>query len=169
MWKSKLFKQSGVCLLIALAFFIAQKTDLPQLNRGSQAAVAYLSKNYTVGDVLTFAKDSAKAVARAPVAVTNAVLSVNEESRYAQPIDEAENGETVTVHAAAAGTVSAVGENEKIGKFVKILHGEDAESIYGNCETIQVKELERVKKGQAIATFKKEEQNEFYYRLSELN
>ena len=73
------------------------------------------------------------------------------------------------MHAVAAGTVSAVGENEKIGKFIKILHGEDAESIYGNCEEIHVKELERVKKGQAIGTFKKEKNTEFYYRLSELN
>ena len=169
MWKSKLFKQTGICLLIVLAFFAAQKSNIPQLNRGSEAAVAYLSKNYTVSDVLTFARDSAKAVAKAPVAVTNAVLSAEEGSRYGEPIDDVKNGETVTVHAVAAGTVSAVGENEKIGKFIKILHGEDAESIYGNCETIHVKELERVKKGQAIGTFKKEKNTEFYYRLSELN
>ena len=64
--------------------------------------------------------------------------------------------------------VSAVGENEKIGKFVKITHGEEAESIYGNCRAIQVKELERVKKGQTIATFEKTADNEFYYELSSL-
>ncbi len=50
MWKSKLFKQTGICLLIVLAFFAAQKSNIPQLNRGSEAAVAYLSKNYTVSE-----------------------------------------------------------------------------------------------------------------------
>ncbi len=168
MWKSKIVKQTGACLLIALALFIARNADSPRLDRGSEAAVAYLSKNYTVSDVMVFAKNSVKVAAKAPAAVTNAVLSAQEESKYAEPVDKAKNGETVSVHAVAAGTVSAVGENEKIGKFVKITHGEEAESIYGNCRAIQVKELERVKKGQTIATFEKTADNEFYYELSSL-
>lgn len=166
MWKTKLLKQTGVCLIIAAAFAVAHNADIPQLNRGSEAVVAYLSKNYTVSDVMTFAKDSAAAVVRTPVTITNAVLSSREESKYAQPIDEAGEGETVTVRAAAAGTVSAVGENDKIGKFVKITHGDESESVYGNCQSIRVKELERVKRGQAIGTFKKEGDTEFYYNLS---
>ena len=38
--------------------------------------------------------------------MTNAVLSAEEGSRYGEPIDDVKNGETVTVHAVAAGTVS---------------------------------------------------------------
>lgn len=169
MWKWKLLKQAGVCVIIVLALTLARSVDIPQMNKGSEAAIAYLSKNYSVQDVMAIAKKSAMAVVKAPVTVTNAVLSTNEDGSYGKPIDEAKDGETVSVYAVGGGTVSAVGENEKIGKFIKITHGEEAESIYGNCTKIHVKEMERVKKGQVIATFKKEANKEFYYSFSNLN
>ena len=56
MWKSKLLKQTGVCVIIVLALLLARSVNVPQLNRGSEAAIAYLSKNYTVSDAMTFAK-----------------------------------------------------------------------------------------------------------------
>lgn len=168
MWKLKILKQTGICAIIILTFFLARNVDMPQLNRGSEAAVAYLSKNYTVGDVMVFAKNSAAAVVRAPVTVTNAILSSQENSRYGVPVDNAKDGETVSVYAVEAGTVSSVGENEKIGKFIKITHGDEAESLYGNCTKIYVKEMDRVKKGQVIASFKKEKDVDLYYSLTQL-
>lgn len=169
MWKLKMLKQAGVCAVILLTFIIAGNVDIPQLNRGSEAVVAYLSKNYTADDVMTFAKYTAKTAVRAPVTVTNALLSAGQGSRYTDPVDEnIKAGETVSVYAAEAGTVSAVGENEKIGKFIKVTHGDDAESVYGNCTEIYVKELERVKRGQIIASFKKEKDTDFYYSLTHL-
>ena len=168
MWKSKLLKQAGICIDILLTFVVAQKVHIPQLNRGSEAVVAYLSQNYTTADVMVFAKNSVKAAVQAPAAVTNAILSASE-PKYGEPVDDSvKEGQTVCVYAVEAGTVSAVGENEKIGKFLKITHGEESESIYGNCAKIHVKELERVKKGQIIASFKKEGGREFYYALKEL-
>ncbi|MCI7302592.1 MAG: M23 family metallopeptidase, partial [Clostridia bacterium] len=126
-------------------------------------------KNYTVSDAMTFAKNSITTIAKTPVTVTNAVLSTKDEGKYGKPADEAKEGETVSVYAVGAGTISAVGENEKIGKFIKINHGDEAESIYGNCASIYVKELDRVKKGQVIATFKKEGDTEFYYSFRNLD
>lgn len=169
MWKSKLLKQTGVCVIVVLALLLARSVNVPQLNRGSEAAIAYLSKNYTVSDAMTFAKNSIATIAKTPVTVTNAVLSTKEEGKYGKPADEAKEGETVSVYAVGAGTISAVGENEKIGKFIKINHGDEAESIYGNCTSIYVKELDRVKKGQVIATFKKEPDTEFYYSFRNLD
>ena len=96
-------------------------------------------------------------------------MSTKDEGKYGKPADEAKEGETVSVYAVGAGTISAVGENEKIGKFIKINHGDEAESIYGNCASIYVKELDRVKKGQVIATFKKEGDTEFYYSFRNLD
>lgn len=169
MWKEKMLKQAGICAVILLAFIVARSVDVPQLNRGSEAVVAYLSKNYTAGDVMVFVKNSLETAVKAPVTVTNAILSANQQPRYGQPIDEEiPRGETVSVYAVQAGRVSAVGQNEKIGKFVKITHGDYAESIYGNCTKIHVKELERVKKGQVIASFKKEDSTDLYYSLTEL-
>lgn len=169
MWKLKMLKQAGICAVILLAFIVARGVDVPQLNRGSEAVVAYLSKNYTAEDVMVFAKNSLETAVKAPVTVTNALLSANQQPKYGQPIDkEISRGETVSVYAVQAGTVSAVGKNEKIGKFIKITHGDYAESIYGNCTKIFVQELERVKKGQVIASFKREGSTELYYSLKEL-
>lgn len=168
MWKTKLWKQAGICLIIVLTFALAQNVKIPQLNKGSEAVVAYLSKNYTTGDVMVFAKNSVQTLARTPAAVTNAILSSKESSEYDAPIDEAREGQTVSVYAVEAGTVSAVGENDKIGNFVKILHGDEAESIYGNCSEIYVKEMQRVKKGQIIASFTKKDDLEFYHSVKKL-
>lgn len=168
MWKTKLWKQAGICLIIVLTFALAQNVKIPQLNKGSEAVVAYLSKNYTTGDVMVFAKNSVQTLARTPAAVTNAILSSKESSEYDAPIDEAQEGQTVSVYAVEAGTVSAVGENDKIGNFVKILHGDEAESIYGNCSEIYVKEMQRVKKGQIIASFTKKDDLEFYHSVKKL-
>lgn len=169
MWKSKILKQAGICVIVVLTFAAAQAVNVPQLNRGSETVVAYLSKNYTAEDVAAFAKRSVKAAVKAPASVTNAILSANGQREYGEPVDEKiREGETVSVYAVEAGTVSAVGENDKIGKFLKITHGDEAESVYGNCTKIHVKELERVKKGQVIASFKKEGNAELYYALKEL-
>lgn len=165
MWKTKILKQAGICLIIVLAFVLAQNMNIPQLNRGSEAIVAYLSKNYTAGDVMVFAKNSVQAIVQAPATVTNAILSSQESSESGEPIDEASEGQTVSVYAIEAGTVSAVGENDKLGQFIKILHGDGRESIYGNCSKVYVKELQRVKKGQIIASFTKKGNLEFYYSV----
>ncbi len=166
MWKTKLWKQVGVCLIIVLAFALAQSIGVPQMNRGSEAVIAYLSKHYTAGDAMAFAKNSAQAVVQAPVALTNAILSSRESSEYAEPIDDAEEGQTISVYAMEAGTVSAVGKNDKIGQFVKIVRGDGKESVYGNCSKVYVKELQRIKKGQVIASFTKEENLEFYHSVT---
>ena len=167
MWKSKIVKQTIFCLVMVIAFLAASHTGAGPLQQGSQAVVAYLSQNYTVGDVMAAAKTSVQTAARAPAAMTSAILEAKEETKYGTPIDEVKDGETVSVYAAGAGTVTSVGENDQIGKFIKITHGDGAVSIYGNCETVHVQELDRVKKGQAIATFKKEPGKDFYYSLSE--
>ncbi len=165
MWRSKLLKQAGICAVILAAVAFAGKVDIPVMNRGSEEAVAYLSKHYTIGDIIDFTKDSAAAVIKAPVSLTNRIISVHEEDSYGAPVNRAKEGETVSVYAAQAGTVSEVGENSKFGKFIKIIHGDDAESVYGNCKQIYVKETDRVKKGQMIASFRKENNIEFYYSL----
>lgn len=167
MWKSKIVKQTMVCLVMAAAFLAASHTGVGPLRQGSQAVVAYLSQNYTVGDVMAAAKTGVQTAAHAPTAVTSAILEAKEETKYGTPIDEVKDGETVSVYAAGAGTVTSVGANDQIGNFIKITHGDGAVSVYGNCETIHVKELDRVKKGQAIATFKKEQGKDFYYSLRE--
>lgn len=167
MWKWKLLKQAGVCLIIILTLTLVNSINIPALNRGSEIVMAQLSKNYSGGEVLTIAKSGVSSIVKAPATITNTVLSTKEDNRYGQPIDKVKKGETVSVYAVAAGTVISEGENEQIGKFVKINHGDGTSSIYGNCKTTYVKELDRVKKGQIIATFTYDGETEFYYSFSD--
>lgn len=167
MWRSKIIKQMCICVILVMAFLAARHTGIPALQQASRTAVSCISKNYSVSDVMAAAKESVQTAVRVPAAMTNTIISAREKTKYGTPIDKAEIGETVSVYAVGAGTVTSVGENDEIGKFLKITHGDEAVSIYGNCETILVKELDRVKKGQAIATFKKEADNEFYYSFSD--
>ncbi|SKC64557.1 M23 family metallopeptidase [Maledivibacter halophilus] len=48
------------------------------------------------------------------------------------------------------GVVILTGESENLGKFIKIDHGDGIFSIYGNLESIYVKENERVIRGQRV-------------------
>lgn len=48
------------------------------------------------------------------------------------------------------GVIEKVGESHALGKFVKIDHGENTFSLYGNLEKTYVKENERIIRGQRI-------------------
>jgi len=56
-----------------------------------------------------------------------------------------------TVRAAMDGKVRYSGENQRLGKFVEIDHGEGLVTVYGNCTEILVSEGQRVKRGDAVA------------------
>ena len=61
----------------------------------------------------------------------------------------------------------AVGENEEIGKYIKIKHGDQAESLYGNLSEVHAIASANVKKGQIIGIYDKTEGKEFYYSFQE--
>lgn len=86
---------------------------------------------------------------------------------YGEPIDEEFSGDSTSVYAVAGGEVTSVGENEEIGKYIKITHGEKGESLYGNLSTTGVKVPSRVKKGQIIGTYEKSDEKQFYYSFRE--
>lgn len=138
----KIIKQSTVCVILFLVIMIMKNLDTPVTN----FCVAQLSGDYTQN-------------------VTTAVFSDSTDT-YGEPIDEYISGDTASVYSVRGGTVIDVGENEAMGKYVKIDHGGQAESVYGQCDTVCVKALERVKKGQIIGTYRKDNEKEFYYSLS---
>lgn len=86
---------------------------------------------------------------------------------YGEPIDEEFSGSSTSVYAVAGGEVTSVGENEEIGRYVKITHGEKGESLYGNLSTTSVTVPSRVKKGQIIGTYEKSDEKQFYYSFNE--
>ena len=83
-----------------------------------------------------------------------------------EPIDEKRHGKQSSVYAVDSGQVVATGEDETIGKYVRISHGKEGESLYGNLEKILVKVPVKVKKGQIIGTYNNSSKKEFYYSFN---
>jgi murein DD-endopeptidase MepM/ murein hydrolase activator NlpD len=88
--------------------------------------------------------------------------------QYGEPIDAMVSGTVSQIYAVSGGTVIAVGENDEYGKYIRIAHGKEAESVYGNIRQVYVRPLERVKKGQVIAEYENSAEQDFYYALSHL-
>lgn len=162
MWKLKLRTQIIICAVITAAYGIVHTAEIPWLNEKSAAAVAVISKHYTISDIADTGKAAVSNLVEIPSAVTSSIMSSQEQQEYGIPLDDLKDGETGSVYAVAGGMVTETGENDDIGLYIKIAH-ENAVSVYGNCDKSYVKEGEHVRKGQVIAGFTKDK--EFYYRL----
>lgn len=77
--------------------------------------------------------------------VTSKVMSADHKG-----IDIAASSGT-SIKAAIEGTVSVASQNSEYGKFIKIVNG-DVMTVYAHCQKLKVKEGEKVKVGQTIAT-----------------
>ena len=71
--------------------------------------------------------------------------------------DEFHNGVDIAAPQGAAlaamydGEVTEVGENDSIGRYVRLCHGGDIEVLYGHCERIEVQVGDAVKAGDTVA------------------
>ncbi len=142
--------QTFCCLLIVFTFMVADRSTIPEVQRGTEAVLNYMSVDYTSADIMA-AADKA----------SDALVS------YGEPIDKEYEGDETLVYAVGGGKVTAVGENEEIGKYIRITHGDKAESLYGNLKTVKVNKMNNVKKGEIIGIYSKEKGNEFYYSFKE--
>ncbi|MDO4545339.1 MAG: M23 family metallopeptidase [Bacillota bacterium] len=167
--RAKLLKQAGICVLIALALLISKNSNIGILEQGADTVLAQMSVNYTAEDIKEGAQRGVAAVASLPGKVNTAVSVMTGTSSYGDPIDEEFDGDEATIYAVGAGQVTAVGENEEIGKYIRITHGSDGESLYGNLKKTYVEVPSKVKKGQIIGIYEKSDTAEFYYSFREFN
>jgi hypothetical protein len=151
----RFLKQIGASILIAAVLFLTGQSDIYVFERCGEILRDHMEANYTVEDILQIACKAADKVSRMAVIT------------YGAPIDQRYKGSQTPVYAVAGGQVTAVGENEEIGKYIKIVHGDESESLYGNLKTIRVKVPFNVKKGQIIGIYEDTKDKEFYYSLNE--
>ena len=164
---SMLWKQASVCLLMALALLISKNSGFVVLEKGAESVMSHMSVNYTKETIQTAADKGRSAAASATGRVENAVSVIMGKPVYGAPIDEELEGSRAPVYAVAGGQVVAVGENEEIGRYIRIVHGNQAESLYGNLHTVNVSAPSNVKKGQVIGVYEKMEGKDFYFSLKE--
>lgn len=146
----KILIQTFCCLLIVFTFMVAESSTVPEVQRGTEAVLNYMSVDYTREDIMAVAGKA-----------SDAMVS------YGEPIDKKFEGDETLVYAVGGGKVTAVGENEEIGKYVRITHGNKAESLYGNLKTVKVNKMSNVKRGEIIGIYSKEDGKEFYYSFNE--
>lgn len=165
--REKILKQLTICTLIVLTLFVSAKSGIPVLEKGAETVLSHMSSTYTAEDVKDAVEKSRAVAASAAGKAGEAVNAITGKPVYGEPIDEAYEGNKTFVYAVAGGQVTAVGENEEIGKYVKIFHGNQAESLYGNLYSVKVSVPSNVKKGQIIGVYAKEAEKDFYYSLKE--
>lgn len=167
--KNKLKKQMYAMGIIILALALSINSGVPVLQRGAEVIMSYIDTNYTSDDIKQTLSASADFATEVPAKLASVVNSVKDGPEFGNPIDPGYVAGVTDIYAAYGGDVTAVGENEEIGKYVKITHGSLGESLYGNLEKVFVAVPARVKKGQKIGTFEQKEDEEFYYSFTEFN
>ena len=165
--KRKIMEQMCFCIIIALALFVSVNSGMPVLEKGAQTVLNYTHTSYTLEDVKEAAHKGAVFASALPGKVSGAIAVMTGKMTLGDPIDEDYENGRAAVYAAAGGEVTSAGENEEIGKYIRITHGSMGESLYGNLESVYVKVPERVRKGQVIGMYEKKEDKDFYFSFKE--
>lgn len=163
----KFIKQTGVCIILLLSLMVLKDLDIRPVNAGIDFCTRQIAKSYQLSDLKGAGEKAVETFLEAKSVVASTIISTGE-TRYGEPIDELRSGEVSAVYAVSGGTVVASGEDKTLGRYIKIDHGNDTESVYGQCSDVYVRPLERVKKGQIIAEYNNENAEDFYFVLSHL-
>ena len=150
--KERLMKQVVMVLLFAVAMLLADHSHIDVLQRGSEAIRMQMAAEYTWDEVKKAGDKTVKTVSSLPGRINGAVQTVTGKPVLGEPIDEKRHGKQSSVYAVDSGQVVATGEDETIGKYVRISHGKEGESLYGNLEKILVKVPVKVKKETVMFT-----------------
>jgi len=163
----KLIAQTAVSILIMIFFSAARFSHVEALERASYKVIAHMQRNYSLQSIKECFNDVQGKTDELKECMDNTAAVIAGSSSYGKPIDESFEGDKTPVYAIAGGRVIAVGENEEIGKYVKIVHADQSESLYGNLEKVNVSVPANVKKGQIVGIYNKAKAEEFYYSLNE--
>lgn len=169
-----LLKQILICIIIVLLVIFIKKMDIAIVNQSMDKVQALLDRDYKTAEIFQGGKNVATKIKKIPTAIAEAFKESETRLAFMPPTDEAaaaaafsnqavdskESDKKITfrsdqelqVYSIGGGIVSEIGENETIGKYIKIVHGDDIVSIYSGCTQIYVESLEKVKKGQIIAS-----------------
>jgi murein DD-endopeptidase MepM/ murein hydrolase activator NlpD len=187
-----LTKQLIVCIIIVILVIVIKKMDIAIVNQGIDNVQAVLNKDFTVAEIFQSGKDLAVKIKNVPESVAAAFQRSGSKLAFSPPADEAavistfgektsynagevQNGfergmtfqsdQELQVFSVGGGIVSEIGQSSQYGNFIKIVHGDDIVSIYGGCSQIYVKSLEKVKKGQLIASVDPENNGHLSFEL----
>ncbi len=166
-WNGIFIKQLIVCIIIVLCIIMIKKMDIAIVNQQLDNLEAYLTMDITKSDLQVMASTGIEKIKSVPASITTAIKAGDNKMAFSPPIDQVidDKSKEIMVYSIGGGTVSQVDENEKIGKYIKIVHENGMESIYGSLSSVMVEDLNKVKKGQIIGTFENKDNNALYFAL----
>lgn len=177
-WVQRLMKQIIIAILILLLVIVIKKLNISVMNQAVETIHYQMTKDYGPSDfqeaaqsVFAYTKEVPKAIGQAiaksenqmefvpPASETAAVSTFGQkqesgeskESNFENGVKFASSKE-LQVYAVAGGTVTEVFDGKEGDTTIHLSHGNDRSSVYAGCSKVYVKPLERVKKGQLIAS-----------------
>jgi murein DD-endopeptidase MepM/ murein hydrolase activator NlpD len=188
---STLFKQILVCIIIVLLVIVIKKMDIAIVHKTVETFQAKLDHDYTASEMVQSAKDLVAKAKEVPQSVASAFQRSESKLAFSPPADEQaiistfgekssylgteqsgfergmkfQSDKELQVYSVGGGIVSEIGESSQYGKYIKVVHGNDIVSIYGGCTKVYVKSLEKVKKGQLIASVSPENNGYLSFEL----
>ncbi len=163
----KILIQTFICLILAFVLITAANSKVVKIQKYAVSFIDHMSVSYTLGDAKSALKDTVEVFKTLTDKTADAVDVMTGKPIYGEPIDQTCEGSETPVYAVAGGKVTAVGENEEIGRYIRIKHGDQAESLYGNLKEVHVIASSNVKKGQIIGIYEKNDDKNFYYSFKE--
>lgn len=163
----KILIQTFICLILAFVLITASNSKISIIQKYATSFIDHMSASYTLEDAKGALKDTAEVFKTLTDKTADAVDVMTGKPIYGEPIDQAYKGNETPVYAVGGGKVIAVGESEEIGRYIRIKHGDQAESLYGNLEEVHVIASSNVKKGQIIGIYEKNDDKNFYYSFKE--
>lgn len=190
-WIQIVVRQILISILILLLVIVIKKLDLALLNQSMQTFQSYMDKDYTSIELIDSGKtvfsralelpkkvnekikDSEKNLSFVPPTDEEAVVSTfgekkayfgSETSGFERGMKFSSDSE-LQVYAVAGGTVAEVQENTQRGTTLQISHGNKIDSRYEGCTQIYVKPLQKVKRGQLIASVVPDNGNYLSFQL----
>lgn len=177
-WIQMFMKQILISILILLLVIIIKKLDLALLNQSMQTFQSYMDKDYTKVELIDSGKTVFSYTLELPKKVRETLKSSEKDISFVPPADEEavvstfgekkaylgsetngfEKGmkfsseNELQVYAVAGGTVAEIQENTRRGTTLQLSHGNEIISRYEGCTQVYVKPLQKVKRGQLIAS-----------------
>ena len=179
-----LLRQLLICIIVVLVVIIIKQMDIALADKGLDNIQAWLNRDYTVSEIVQSTKDLAFKAKEVPESVAAAFQRSGSKLAFSPPTDadalistfgggqdqseqgiEFQSEKELQVFAVGGGVVSEIGVNDQYGKYIKIVHGDDIVSLYGGCSQIYVKSLEKVKKGQLVASVSPESNGHLSFQM----
>ena len=186
-----IIKQLLVCIIIVVVVIIIKMMDLAIVNEGLKEVQARLDHDYKVAEIFDSAVALAGKVKEVPESVAAAFQRSGSRLAFSPPTDtdaivatfgektgtlendqygfergmKFQSDKELQVFSVGGGIVSEIGVSDQYGKYIKIEHGDNIVSIYGGCNQVYVQSLEKVKKGQLIASVSPENNGHLSFEL----